>query len=92
MPLMCGPGVIATVVSMMATVKKSDDIVISFFTIVAAILVAVLFTYLCLYFAASLLKHLGKTGIDAITRIVGFFVAAIGVQLVVSGILRIRKS
>ena len=38
-----------------------------------------LMTYLCLNYASRLSKTLGPMGIDAITRIVGFFVSAIGV-------------
>jgi multiple antibiotic resistance protein len=32
---------------------------------------------------------LGETGIDAITRIVGFFVAAIGVALIFDGVIEV---
>lgn len=86
-PLLCGPGVIATVISMMATVKESQNVFASFLAIVLAIFIAMLVTYLCLYFAEKLVKRLGQTGIDAITRIVGFFVSAMGVSLVFSGVI-----
>jgi small neutral amino acid transporter SnatA (MarC family) len=48
---------------------------------VVAILGTMLVTYLCLSYASKLSNKLGAMGIDAITRIVGFFVSAIGVGL-----------
>ncbi|MGE5367973.1 MAG: MarC family protein [Chloroflexota bacterium] len=44
-------------------------------------------TLLCLLFAGRLVKWLGRTGIDAVTRIVGFFVSAMGVSLVFDGVM-----
>ena len=44
-------------------------------------------TFLCLAFAGTLSKRLEATGIDAVTRIVGFFVSAIGVGLVFDGVI-----
>jgi len=87
MPLMFGPGAIATILGMTSTVKQSQHEVLSFAAIFIAILATMLVTYLCLSFAGRLEKRLGATGIDAITRIVGFFVAAIGVGLVFDGVI-----
>jgi multiple antibiotic resistance protein len=44
-------------------------------------------TYLCLAYADKLSKWLGPMGIDAATRIVGFFVSAIGVGLIFDGVI-----
>jgi len=49
-------------------------------------------TYLCLIYAGRLSKKLDATGIDAITRIVGFFVSAIGVALVFDGVIEALES
>jgi len=86
-PLMFGPGAIATILGMTATVKHSNHEMISFVAISVAILATMLVTYLCLAFAGTLAKRLGATGIDAVTRIVGFFVSAIGVGLVFNGVI-----
>jgi small neutral amino acid transporter SnatA (MarC family) len=81
MPLMCGPGAIATILGMTSTIRQSPTELASFVAVVAAILATVLVTYLCLIYAGKLSNKLGAMGIDAITRIVGFFVSAIGVGL-----------
>jgi len=44
-------------------------------------------TYWCLAYAVKLSDKLGAMGIDAITRIVGFFVAAMGVALIFDGVI-----
>jgi multiple antibiotic resistance protein len=44
-------------------------------------------TYLCLIYAGKLSEKLGPMGIDAVTRIVGFFVSAMGVALIFDGVI-----
>lgn len=87
MPLMCGPGAIATVLGMTATVRTSTSEVASYIAILAAVFSAMFVTFVCLFFAAKLLTRLGAGGIDAATRIVGFFVLAMGVGLISDGII-----
>jgi len=87
MPLMCGPGAIATILGMTATIQHSSAELASFVAIVAAIMATMLATYLCLVYAGQLTRKLGANGIDAITRIVGFFVAAMGIALVFDGVI-----
>jgi multiple antibiotic resistance protein len=81
MPLMFGPGAIATILGMTSTIKHSSEELASFVAIVVAIFATIFVTYLCLIYAGKLSGKLGPRGIDAITRIVGFFVSAIGVAL-----------
>lgn len=90
-PLMFGPGAIATILGMTSTVKGSHDEMLALASISAAILATMLITFLCLAFAGTLSKRLGATGIDAVTRIVGFFVSAIGVSLVFDGVVEALK-
>ena len=85
MPLMFGPGAIATIIGMASTIKTSSDETLSFIAIAAAIVMTMFATYLCLVNARRLTDRIGPMGIDAMTRIVGFFVSAIGVGLVFDG-------
>jgi multiple antibiotic resistance protein len=87
MPLMCGPGAIATILGMTSTIKQSSTELVSFVAIVLAILATMLVTYVCLAYASKLSDRLGPMGIDAITRIVGFFVSAMGVALIFDGVI-----
>jgi len=85
MPLMFGPGAIAPIIGMTATIKDSSREILSFVAIAAAIVATMVVTYLCLTNAERLAHKIGPMGIDAATRIVGFFVSAIGVGLIFDG-------
>jgi multiple antibiotic resistance protein len=87
MPLMCGPGAIATILGMTSTIKRSSTELASLAAIVLAIFATMVVTYLCLAYASKLSDRLGAMGIDAITRIVGFFVSAMGVALIFDGVI-----
>jgi len=87
MPLMFGPGAIATVLGMASFVRHPFAEFLSLAAIVIAILVTMITTYLILAYADIVVRYIGPHGIDAATRIVGFFVAAIGVGLVFHGVM-----
>ena len=85
MPIMFGPGAIATLISMASTIKQSPQELQHFFAAAAAIVSCMLTTYLSLIYAKPILRKFGKQGIDATTRIVGFFVSAMGMGLIFNG-------
>jgi multiple antibiotic resistance protein len=87
MPIMFGPGAIATILGMTSLVRHSEYEVLSFVAISAAIVLTMLGTYLCLASAKRLLHRLGPKGIDAATRIVGFFVSTMGMGLIFHGVV-----
>jgi multiple antibiotic resistance protein len=87
MPIMFGPGAIATILGMTSLVKHSEYEILSFAAISAAIVCTMLTTYLCLASAKRLLHRLGPKGIDAATRIVGFFVSTMGMGLIFHGVV-----
>jgi multiple antibiotic resistance protein len=87
MPLMFGPGAIATILGMTASVKNSKAEIGSFIAVSAAIIATMFVTYLSLAFAPKLTARMGPMGIDATTRIVGFFVSAMGVGLIFNGVI-----
>jgi len=85
MPIMVGPGVIATILGMASLVKNSEYLPL--FVIPIAIIAVTLITYLTLVRADKLIRWFGPKGIDAASRIVGFFVAAMGMGLIFHGVL-----
>lgn len=85
MPIMFGPGAIATVIGLTSTIKSSEHFVLSFSAAAAAIFAATFVTYLSLVYARAILRKIGPQGIDAASRIVGFFVSAMGVGLIFHG-------
>jgi multiple antibiotic resistance protein len=86
MPLMFGPGAIATVLGMASLVRRPLTEFLSLAAIVAAILLTMITTYLALAYADTIIGRIGPRGIDAATRIVGFFVAAMGMGLIFHGV------
>ena len=59
---------------------------------ISGAIVATMFViYLILAYARKILHRIGPQGVDAATRIVGFFVAAMGMGLIIHGILEVVK-
>lgn len=85
MPIMFGPGGIATIIGMTSLVKQSKAEVLSFLAIASAILLTMAVTYLSLFRAQHILNRVGAKGVDAVTRIIGFFVSTMGMSLLFDG-------
>lgn len=81
-PLLAGPGSITACMVAMAEAPTIDDK----FLVILAILVSLGITYLTLLSAESILGKIGKLGIRILTRMMGFILTAIAVQMIVSGI------
>src|SRR5207249_6391658 len=86
-PIMFRPGSIATVHGMASFVPHPYAEFPSLAAIVAAKLVTMVTTYLILAYANTVVRYIGPHGNDAVTRIVGFFVAAIGMGLIFHGLM-----
>jgi multiple antibiotic resistance protein len=87
MPIMFGPGAIATILGMTSTVKHSEFEFASAVAICVAIVATMWVTYLFLAYAKKVLGRIGPKGIDAATRIVGFFVSTMGMGLIFHGLI-----
>jgi len=92
MPLMFGPGAIATVLGMTSLVHQPLEDPLPLVAIAIAILATMIVTYFCLASADRISRRLGPRGLDAATRIVGFFVAAMGMGLIFHGTIDTLKS
>jgi multiple antibiotic resistance protein len=86
MPIMVGPGAIATVLGMSSLVEHPGNAVIA--SVVLAIVATMFVTYLSLVYARKIHGLIGAKGVDAATRIVGFFVASMGMGLVFHGVVQ----
>jgi multiple antibiotic resistance protein len=87
MPLMFGPGVLATVLGMCSLVRHPIAHFTSLLVISLACLAAMGIIYLTLTYAKVLMRRIGTKGVDAVSRIVGFFISAMGMGLVFHGII-----
>jgi multiple antibiotic resistance protein len=78
-PLLCGPGTITTVMLL----SRDYGLLIPFI----AITLALLATWLVLYFAGTIQRILGEVVTDIMGKVLGMLVAAIAVQIIASGVL-----
>lgn len=92
MPIMFGPGAIATVMGLTSTIKESERMLLSFLVVALAIVATMTVTCLSLIYSKAIMKRVGPQGLDAATRIVGFFVAAMGVGLIFHGTVEFLQS
>jgi multiple antibiotic resistance protein len=78
-PLLCGPGTITTVMLL----SRDYGLLIPF----VAVTLALIATWLVLYFAADIQRILGDVVTDIMGKVLGMLVAAIAVKIIASGIL-----
>lgn len=87
MPNLSGPGSIAAVISMSTGVHTQTvlPIWLGYLSVVIGILLVAYFSWLVLHASERLTSLLGSAGIEAASRIMGFFLICIGVQFVIDG-------
>jgi multiple antibiotic resistance protein len=83
LPLVAGPGAIGVVIGLAArNPAVLDRVAIAAASVVIAVVVALVLRY-----GTPLVDKLGPTGIGALTRVMGFLILAIGVELAIHGVL-----
>ena len=87
-PLSAGPGSIAVTLGLAAEAGHSFDwqTGINLLAVGLAIVIVGALLYLCLRFSNLLLLALKETGIKALSRLLGLFILAIGVKLILNGL------
>ncbi len=85
-PILFGPGAIATIIVLNNNHVQEFSMIISYLLVSIAIIIASLVVYITLRYAGSINKALGVTGMKILTRIMGLIVGAIAAQFLVSGI------
>jgi len=83
-PLLAGPGAISTV---MIYEGNAGNDPVQVLTVFVAIAITTVATFFILKYGQRILRSLGKTGIMAMTRVLGLLLAAVGVQFVINGVL-----
>lgn len=82
-PMLAGPGSISLLISL----HEKHQQITEDFIIVSAIFLVCFATFLMLKSSHYIVKYLGASGINAISRIIGFIVIAIGIEYISSSIL-----
>ena len=84
-PMIAGPGTIATVL-LLLNLAKGDPMKVT--TVALAYVAALVVTWLCMRGATFLQRFVGTTGIHVVTRLLGIILAALAVQFVLNGLGR----
>ncbi|MGC1381553.1 MAG: MarC family protein [Candidatus Baltobacteraceae bacterium] len=83
-PIITGPGALTVSVALVAPGSGNASVDRAIFVAVAIVVLAI--TYAFMRGAEEFTGWFGETGVDAVGRVVGIIVAAIAVQLIVSGV------
>jgi multiple antibiotic resistance protein len=84
-PMLAGPGTLATVVLLVHLAGGSPErLLLVLVGFVAALAIA----WLCMRGAASYLLRIGTTGIHVVQRVLGILLAALAVQFVINGVMQ----
>lgn len=82
-PLIAGPGTIATVMGLAAgapLLQKATAVFIGF-------VIVLIGTYIIFSYSYWINRHLGKTGMNVVTRLMGLLLAIIAVQMAAEGLI-----
>ena len=88
MPSLAGPGSISVVLTAAPQIRtmNSDDRGMVVVGVILGMVLTLIFCLLVLRAASSMVRYLGQSGIDAMTRIFGFLIVCIGMQFLLTGI------
>ena len=84
-PMLAGPGTISLLITYNQEFQSMPEIA----TILCAIILVSITIYIILKSAHFIVKFLGASGINALSRVIGFIVIAIGVEYIIGSIVEI---
>jgi multiple antibiotic resistance protein len=87
-PLIAGPGSIGVVIGLATKMTQWSD----YLGCLIGIFLFGGLLYICLMLGESLLSMLGRNGLGALNRILGFFILAIAVQLIADGVISLMQA
>lgn len=88
MPLLAGPGSMSLLINMAIANKGiGPDIIV-----ILAIFVVVICIYIIFSWAPRVLKRTGQAGLTSISKVMGFLVLAIGIEMTTSSLFSMLKS
>ncbi|HFK7189001.1 TPA: MarC family NAAT transporter [Serratia odorifera] len=92
MPSTAGPGTIAMIISSASSIKENTLGFAHWVLLtapVATFLAVSLILWACLRSSGAIMKLVGQSGIEAISRLMGFLLVCMGVQFIINGILEL---
>lgn len=91
MPSTAGPGTIALIISTASTIRDNTEypaLLLKIAPIFTFLIISIIL-WLCLRSANTIMKLLGKGGVEALSRLMGFLLICMGVQFIINGVLEI---
>ncbi len=94
MPSTAGPGTIAMIISSASTVRAGSDFPGWVITVAPPLifLAVGVILWASLRSSGAIMRMVGKSGIEAISRLMGFLLVCMGVQFIINGVLEIIKT
>ncbi|QYK00425.1 MarC family protein [Shewanella psychrotolerans] len=80
-PLLAGPGTIATAMN-----YSSSGGITGILVTVSVFAVMCLITFVCFIFSSKILAVIGESGLSIVTRLMGLILAVMGTQMVITGV------
>jgi multiple antibiotic resistance protein len=89
-PLLAGPGSLTSVVLLMREAQEMHfQVPIG---LIAVVLIVTVVTYLSLMIGDRLVRMLGSTGSNVLTRVFGIIIAAVSIDCIIKGVVSVCKS
>ena len=86
-PLLAGPGTIATAMN-----YSSSTGFVGIMITVSVFAVLCVVTYFCFIYSGKILALIGEAGLSIVTRLMGLILAVIGVQMLIEGVIAVIDS
>ncbi|NOI67350.1 MarC family protein [Vibrio sp. 99-8-1] len=87
LPILAGPGTIATAMNYSASGNTLHIV-----ATIGSFAVLCLITYLCFLFGPKIVERIGKGGIGIVTRLMGLILTVIGMQMFIQGVYDAQKA
>jgi len=88
LPMLSGPGSISVVLAMAVEVAQGDTLftkVAGYGVVTTGIILSSLVCWIVLWSSAPVVRFMGKNGIDAATKLMGFILISIGMEFLLKG-------
>ncbi len=87
-PSLSGPGSIATIITISSSIdgKHGYDKVLAFTGVIIAIFITAAISWIVLRSAGFMKKVLGISGVESLSKIMGFLLVCVGIQFIINGI------
>lgn len=93
MPLLAGPGSMSFLITLYSNRSESvNQALLQDVAAICAIIIVVISIYFIFKFAPRLMKYTGQSGLTSLSKVMGFIVIGIGVQMILSSITTVVKT